>query len=79
MELRRTLTAIFAWLTLAGGACVLNALTGLVLYLILPKIWPGASETIFWKVFALACALLGPCWIIALLNWFKGGKAAPQG
>jgi len=78
MELRRTLTAILAWVTLAGGAWVLNALMGLGLHLVLPKIWPGMSETTFWKVYALACALLSPCWIVTLLNWFKGGKRASQ-
>ncbi len=78
MDLRRTLTTLFAWTTLAGGACLMNVLVGFALFVLLPRVRPGLSETAFWQTCALAFSLLGPTWVLAILNAFKGGSTVPR-
>lgn len=76
--MRKILTAIFAWATLVGGAGVLNALTALLVRVVLHKLSPDAPEATFWKTLAVIFSLASPIWVLAILKWFMESRPEMQ-
>lgn len=76
--MRKTLTAVFAWTTLMGGTCVLNAVAGALFRSALVKLCPTVTDTVFWRGLAIGYSLLSPLWVLILLSWFRGSRTAVQ-
>lgn len=74
--IRQTLTAFFAWATLVGGTCVLNAVAGFLLWVTMRRFAPELPEAAIWKTLALVFTVASPAWVLMFLKWFRQGPPA---
>jgi len=70
--IRQTLTAFFAWATLVGGTCVLNAVVGTLIWVTMRRLAPELHEAAIWKTLAVVYTVASPAWVLMLLKWFQG-------
>lgn len=71
--LRKTLTAFFAWTTLVGGTCVLNAIAGFLIWVMMRRFTPDLPEAVIWRTLALVFTVASPAWVLLFLKWFRQG------
>lgn len=71
--MRKTLTAFFAWATLAAGSIVLVAGACFIAYHGLRFFIPDITEKTLLMVFFGISLVGSPAFVIMVLNWFKGG------